>query len=124
MRFDIDREGRLIFIEVPIPRKQWPVNSQLEKPTTISIADIRWLDFRERISDPLLSTNTEQTTLYLQFNRNTPVQCYYLAESVLLQVDKNELLTAIWIDDITDDFAGRELSAFRRECRTDVVHSC
>ena len=31
-RLDFDREGRLIFIEVDLPRRQWPVDLQLTRP--------------------------------------------------------------------------------------------
>ncbi|MEA3297208.1 MAG: hypothetical protein U9R56_05030, partial [candidate division Zixibacteria bacterium] len=124
VRLDIDREGKLIFIEVSLPRRRWKINPLHNKPSAATMADIRWLDFRERIPEPILSTSTDRTTLNLQFSRNTPATCYYLAESVLLQADEDGLLTRIWIDDITDDLAGQAISAFRRESRSTFVHSC
>ena len=118
---DFDREGRLIFIEVAVPRRSWQVTPRLQKPSRAEIADIRWLDFRESIATPSLQTPADRSALRLRFSNRTPTQNYFLAESVILQVCENNLLGAIWVDDIVDDMAGREIASFRKNCRPSVV---
>ena len=117
LRLDIDKNGHLIFIEYNSPRRQWPVDDDFSVPQNLENADLRWTDFRERVKDPVITTNHRKTKICLRFNDTKPEFSFYLAESVFLQVDVNNQLVAIWIDDITDDIAGREIAAFRKEVR-------
>ena len=50
--FDFDRLGRLIFMEVRVPRRRWEVDTTLEVPAIVQPADIRWLNFRDTIDHP------------------------------------------------------------------------
>ncbi|MFH2047864.1 MAG: hypothetical protein ABIJ12_00300 [bacterium] len=117
LRLDIDKSGYLIFLEYKIPRRQWPVDDKFSLPKTIESADLRWIDFRERVGDPVVVTNKLRTKICFRFSDKPPKYSFYLAESVFLQMDKNDHLVAIWIDDITDDIAGKEIAAFRKKVR-------
>lgn len=117
LRLDIDKKGRIIFIEFNIPRRQWKVDENFVLPADLQPADIRWTDFRERINDPFVKTNKNKTGICLQFGNNNPVFSLYLADSVILQTDKSNHLAAIWVDDITDDIAGKEIAEFRKKVR-------
>jgi len=119
VRFDLDRNGRLIFIEVAVARRRWPVVPPLVAPPIVEPADIRWLDFRSEIPPPTLATNRKRTMLRLAFADRLPARAYYLAEDVVAQVDQHDRLAAIWIVDITDDLAGQEIGAFRKHFRAD-----
>ncbi|HEX2896690.1 MAG TPA: hypothetical protein VHP63_01390, partial [candidate division Zixibacteria bacterium] len=55
-RFDLDREGRIIFCEITSPKKDWQIVENLNPPTAIEAADIRWVDFRKTIEPPQLFT--------------------------------------------------------------------
>ncbi|MCK4460719.1 MAG: hypothetical protein KAW46_02890 [candidate division Zixibacteria bacterium] len=110
-----DRNARLIFIEVTLPRRGWKVDNELIMPSMAELADIRWLDFREAISEPQLTTNKTQTRLHLQFTHNSPWRSFHISDNVILQTDDNDHLAAIWIDDIEDDLAGQEIAAFRKQ---------
>ncbi len=117
VRLELDREGRLIFIEVDKPRRQWPVVDELESPNRAEIADIRWLDFRRQISEPDLHTNCQRTTLRIGFSDRPASDAYYLAQEVILEVDEHQRPTAIWVARIDDDLAGQEIGAWRKRCR-------
>ncbi len=110
-----DRNACLIFIEVTLPRRGWKVDDKLIMPSAADPADIRWLDFRETIREPRLTTNKTQTRLRLQFTHNSPSRSFHIADNVILQADNNDHLAAIWIDDIEDDLAGQEIAAFRKQ---------
>jgi hypothetical protein len=114
VRFDIDREGRLMLIEVDLPRRRWTVVPDLSIPTIAETADIRWLDFRERMVDPEILTDERRSIAMLRFVESSSWRWYKLTDSVLLQVDANSQLMAVIITSIDDDFAGRELAAFRK----------
>ncbi|MEW5797113.1 MAG: hypothetical protein AB1772_12250 [Candidatus Zixiibacteriota bacterium] len=115
VRFDIDKTGCLMLIEVSLPRRHWVVDPRFAPPTIAEPADIRWLDFRARFPEPRLVTNAKQTALHLQFSTGTSWRWYGLAEAVLLQVDQNHNLAGMLITGIEDDLAGRQIAAFRRE---------
>lgn len=119
VRLELDREGRLIFIEVDKPRRQWPTDENLEPPRRAEIADIRWLDFRQPIPDPDLRTNPRRTVLRISFSEQPGSNAYYLAQEVILETDEGRRPTAIWICRIEDDLAGQEIGAWRKRCRKD-----
>ena len=117
LRLDIDKSGHLIFLEYKIPRRQWKVDENFILPTDLQPADLRWTDFRERVNDPFVKTNKNKTGICLRFGKYSPEFSFYLADFVFLQTDKSNHLAAIWVDDITDDIAGREIAAFRKKVR-------
>ncbi len=117
VRFDIDRKGRLIFIEIDLPRRRWHVDTAVAKPRVVQPADIRWLDFRKRVGNPKVLTNKSRTELMLIFSDSPFTHNFHLADSVIAMVTGENQLAAIWVGDITDDLAGLGLAAFRRDMR-------
>jgi len=116
-RFDIDRCGHLLFFEVKAPRNHWRVTNNLTLPESIEPADIRWLGFRLSAESPKLQTNEEYSVLKLQLSDATPKFNYYLADSVIIQVDQSDNAVAIMITEIAEDSAGRKIAEFRRDLR-------
>jgi hypothetical protein len=114
VRFDIDKSGRLMLLEVSYPRRHWTVEDSLTAPTIAEPADIRWLDFRATISIPELVTNKRRTRLLLRFSPHSSWRWYALAEAVFVQVDHEHRLTSLMVTDIEDDLAGRRIAAFRK----------
>ena len=117
VRLECDRAGRLIFIEVRVPRRNWPVDENLEAPQVAEMADVRWLDFRSPIQQPVLSTPPDREGLLIRFSEQETARNYYLADTVMVQVDAANGLVGLWIGDISDDLAGREIGAYRKNCR-------
>jgi len=114
IRFDIDRDGRLMLIEIDLPRRRWPLDSNVSVPTIAEPADIRWLDFRTKMINPTIHTNKRRDTLLLRFAECVPWHWYQLTEAVFLQVDASSHLAAVLLTLIEDDFAGQNLAAFRK----------
>ncbi len=117
LSLELDRTGRLIFIEVSVPRRRWQIADDLVAPKVVEPADIRWLDFRENITSPRLLTNEQRSLLKLEFSALTDPLSYYLADSVTAQVDIEGQLGAVWVTEITDDLGGQEIGAFRKKLR-------
>ncbi len=117
VRFDLDSLGRLIFIEIMVPRARWPKAEDTRPPSVVEAADIRWLGFRESTRDPVITCAPDGSTVRLRFGDNPQLRNYYLAESVIAQVDNDDCVAAVWITDIVDDLAGRKIAAFRKSLR-------
>lgn len=115
VRFDIDRSGRLILIEVTCPRKNWQTDESLAPPAIAEPADIRWLDFRAAMPEPKLIGNRCRDRLLISFSAADSWRWFTVANGLLVQVDRDHRLLALIVTDIVDDFAGRELAAFRRQ---------
>ena len=121
MRLDIDREGRLIFIEVNLPRRRWQHLPGFQPPPAADMADIRFTDFRQSIQKPTLLASPDRSGLLIRFDRSSRSRCYRLADSVFAQVSDDDELLALWVMDIVDDFAGRQLAAFRKDVSADLA---
>lgn len=115
VRFDIDKDGRLIFIEISMPRRHWEQGAQVNSPILADPADIRWLDFRTRIAEPKLITNENQTSLLIDFMSPHSWQWFTLAERIFVMTDYEHRLAAVMVTDIEDDLAGAQISAFRAQ---------
>lgn len=122
VRLELDRFGRLIFIEVDSPRRNWIVDCTVTAPDVVESAAIRWIDFRADLPDPKIITNSLRTSMSLQFGANQPERFFYAADSVIIGVSADNRLVSIWIDAISDDLAGAEIAAFRRSTRS-IAHT-
>ena len=114
---DFDRTGRLIFAEVRLSRRNWPVSSQLHIPKIAEPADVRWLNFRDTIKEPTIATTPDKNILVVQFSNDKPTGNYYLADTVILQVNENKSPVALWVESIQDDLAGMAMASFRKKVR-------
>jgi len=114
VRFDLDTKARLMTLEVTLPRRQWPVDRVMTYPMRATPADIRWIDFRQMMTEPKLFTDQKRLNLMIRFSENKPAASHYLADKLFCQIDADQQLIAIWVTDIIDDLAGQELSAFRK----------
>jgi hypothetical protein len=114
-RFDLDKEGRLMFMELSVPKTQWKIIDKFMPPEVVEPADIHWLDFRKSIVEPELLTNKENSRLLVKLSDETPQFNYYLADSIILQVSRSTHACGIFVNEIIDDAGGRKIAAFRRE---------
>ncbi|UCD17412.1 MAG: hypothetical protein JSV44_00430 [Candidatus Zixiibacteriota bacterium] len=112
--FQLDRDGRLIFIEITLPRRRWKVKPHLVPPEIAEAADVRFPDFRERFPNPSVFCDEIRQLLLIRFGRGPSAHNYYLAENLIAQTTEENRLVAIWVSDITNDLAGRKIARWRR----------
>ena len=117
LRFDLDKDGRLLFIEVAMPRRHWETVQGLTWPVTDTFADIRWPDFRARMKEPHFRTNRRRNLLKIDFGTTGSPKRFLLADNVAIDIAQDNTLAAVWIDDIEDDLAGRNIAGFRKYAR-------
>ncbi len=114
-RFDLDRQGRLLFFELACPKRRWQVVEEIAMPEVVEPADIRWLNFRKRIEDPKVFTDKNYSKIIIKLSDEAPVNSYYLSHSIILQVSKNSKASRILINEVIDDTAGKKIAEFRRQ---------
>jgi len=114
VRFDLDKKGKLMLIEVDCPKRQWQVSEDVKIPGISEPAEVQWLGFRAGIPNPEILTNEERTSLLLRFNHGSQWRWYTAADSLFFQVDSQNRLIAVFIADIIDDIAGQRIAAFRK----------
>ena len=112
--FHLDRAGRLIFIEVDIPRRRWDIKENFIPPEIAKPAEVRFLDFRKMLVEPKVFCDNNRDNLLILFDNQPAEQNIYLAENLIAQMTSSGFLTAIWAFDFTDDMAGREIASWRR----------
>jgi hypothetical protein len=115
VQLDIDQAGRLVFISVSIPRRQWPVNGDLTAPEPEYHADIRLLNFREHLQGTRLETDPKRSLLKIIYpGDHKSASVYALAEHVSCEISEEGRLVALWISKIEDDRAARQMAAWRK----------
>jgi hypothetical protein len=120
LSLQIDRDGRLIFIEISLPRRRWQAMKTLVPPDTAATGSLRFLDFRRKLSEPSILSDFRRQNVMIRFGPGPAVHNYYLAQNIIAQVDRHDNLAAIWATDITDDIAGQELAAWKKIVRSAV----
>ena len=116
-RLECDQKGRLIFIEVTIPRRRWREKIDFAPPTPTGpeeTADIRFLDFRTTLPELQIYCDKSRKQVCLRFLDKTS-RSVRMGENLVIDIGKDHTLAAIWISDIVDDMAGREIAAFRHK---------
>jgi hypothetical protein len=119
----VDRDGRLIFVEVTLPKRRWHVRRDFIPPEEILKADIRFIDFRAKLRNPQISCNSSRNRLFISFSRKPSVHSYYLATNLIAQVTADNHLAGLWAFDIIDDMAGRRIASWRRAIRRKTTSS-
>jgi hypothetical protein len=112
-RLDIDTTGRLLFAEISRSRRLWEVIPDLKAPAGAPYADVRWLDFREQFVEPRILTNQKRDVVCIQFADRPDAKALRLADSVILESDADNVAVRLWVTEIVDDLAGRNIAALR-----------
>jgi hypothetical protein len=117
VRLDIDRDGRLMFIEVAAARSTWTVTDEIDFPVWAESADVRFLGFRTTIPEPQILTDRSKLRLLLRFSPALVARIVSPADGVVLSVDHHGSVVSILVFDVVDDLAGREIARFREMLR-------
>jgi hypothetical protein len=117
LQIDIDRVGRLLFMHVLVPRRQWRVDRNLRAPADAAEADIRFLDFRSKLPEAGLSCNPDRSLLRIRFQSIRKVTSYRPADHLIVDMAPDNTVAAIWVTAIDDDRAARGMAAWRVQVR-------
>ncbi len=117
VRLDLDRHGRLLFVEVSKPRTEWPAQKNMPKHGKLTSAEVKWLDFRTEINDPEIITNKDASEICLVFADKRDKKTIQLADSVVISISAENCLNRIWVSDIEDDNGGHKMAKYRKLCR-------
>jgi hypothetical protein len=121
--FDIDNKGRLLFLKVLIPRRNWVIHKSLKAPTAAGSADIRFLGFRNSLPNIILETSRQKSWLRLVFERCDKMSAYAAAENLIFEITPNKELAAVWITNIEDDRGARGMAAWRKKLKEEHSQS-
>ncbi|MDF1545432.1 MAG: hypothetical protein P1R58_10050 [bacterium] len=117
VRYDINRRGHLLFVEVSIPRRRWEVDPTFTEPVGSDQARVVFLDFRQPIRQPKIKTNQTRESIRLEYSSDTGTHTFQLAANLFLAVNNSGHLVAVTMTSLVDDIAGQELTSFRRQNR-------
>jgi len=112
-----DNSGRLIFIQIHLPRAQWKVCDHLELPAAPVSADIRLLEFRGNIPPSIIERSPDGKVVRIGFGDPPKALSYQIAESLVFDVTPDARLAAIWVGQIQDDRAAEKMAVWRKELR-------
>lgn len=115
--FDIDREGRLLFIKVSTPRRFWKIKDKMDLPAPLESADLRFLTFRASVGGAGIFYSPAQSTVFLRLNQDKIANTYMVTDNIIAGVSPNNFLAALWVSDITEDRAAQNMAQWRKELR-------
>lgn len=110
----LDRDGRLLFVEISLPRRRWEVIDNFVPPERAGSTRARFINFRQIMNEPAIFCDYNRENILIIFGQRPASQNVYLAENIIGQISTDGYLTALWATDFTDDIAGRAISAWRR----------
>jgi hypothetical protein len=114
---DVDRTGRLVFIQVLVPRRGWRIWPNLRTPAEPIGADIRFRGFRESLPKAVILTNTDHSVVHIRFaSVRNPVR-YRIADQIIFDLTSRNTLAGIWITAIEDDRAARSMAFWRKNIK-------
>ncbi|MFH1700982.1 MAG: hypothetical protein ABIE07_10375 [Candidatus Zixiibacteriota bacterium] len=114
---DIDHEGRLVFLQIKTPRRQWKVNKSLKPSPPIELADVRFISFREKTQCLDIETDQNHSQVRLTFSAKKIKRSFRAADNLIFDLSEDNFLVAIWIISITDDRAAKLMSEWRKAMR-------
>lgn len=112
-----DNKGRLVFLQLLLPRTSWKVDPKLTRPEPGLTADIRLLDFRERLPEVEIESTADKSVVHIAFSGSAGTTAYHLTESVICEVTSDARLAAVWITGIEDDRAASRMAAWRKRMK-------
>jgi hypothetical protein len=119
---DIDRSGRLLFIQIRIPRHQWHTRKSLRPPAAYTTADVRFLNFRDTLPPVLIETNARTSILRLTFAAEKSSAAFAIADNLLIETTAAQTLKSIWILSLDDDRAAQGMAAWRKAVGKEMKH--
>jgi hypothetical protein len=111
--FDIDRTGRLLFIQVHVPRHGWLTRDDLVPPVTKEAAELHLRGFREKLPAARLETPPDRSWLRIVFADDSTARPCIIAENLICEILDRRSLAAVWVMSIEDDRAARGMAAWR-----------
>jgi len=111
--FDVDRTGRLLFIQVHVPRHGWITRDNLVPPATKEAAEMHLRGFREKLPAARLETPPDRSWLRIVFADDSATRPCIIAENLICEILDRRSLAAVWIMSIEDDRAARGMAAWR-----------
>ena len=121
VNLDIDREGRLLFIHVKTPQRRWTISQQIEIPSTIETADLRFISFRANHSRARISATPDFSTMMISFAESDQARFYRITDNMIAGIAGNECLSALWLLDCVEDRGAREMAAWRKRLKADAA---
>jgi len=114
---DVDRTGRLIFIQVLAPRRGWRIRPDIKAPAGSVEADIRFRDFRERLPRTAILTDPDRSLVHIRFESIRNPDHYRVADHMVFDLTSRNTLSGIWITAVEDDRAARGMASWRKSIK-------
>jgi len=111
---DLDRRGRLLGIEIFLPRKEWIVKSDLMISNDCPPRQISILEHRLEVEPLGIFTTHNRNICRLAFTEEKISYKYRVAQNVIFEVNVLDELSAIWMLNLEDDFGFKKEMDFRK----------
>lgn len=121
--FDIDNKGRLLFMKVLVPRRNWTIVKSIRPPEAADPADVRFLEFRNALPEINLETSRKRSWLRMVFEPCDKRSPFAVADNLIFEITPEMTLAAIWITAIDDDRGARGMAAWRKKLKEDNSQS-
>jgi len=111
---DLDRRGKILGIEIYVPREEWIVDRELVPPAKCEMRQIQVLEHRVEVEPKGFYTNEAKNLACIRFTSEKISYFYKVAQNLLFEVNVLEELSAVWILNLEEDYGFKKEMKYRK----------
>lgn len=115
--FDLTRDGKLLNIDVWLPRNVWETEKAIHPPEDTDLEMVRFASTDAEVDAPHFLTNEARSLLYLQFSRQRVARFLAPAKPLIFELNSQNDLVGLWILEIEDDINFQKEGLWRQSVR-------
>ena len=115
--FDLTKDGKLLNIDVWIPRKNWTVDKAIHPPEEIEKASVVFVSKKVQTEPIAYVTDPKKTLLCIRFASERVSRFITPATSLIFELNAKDQLIGLWITQIEEDINFQKESEWRRSIK-------
>lgn len=115
--FDLTKDGKLLNIDVWLPRGKWTVEKTIHPPEHFDKENVKILDSRLKTEPIAYITDAKKTLLYIRFAAERIARFVSPVNSLIFELNAKSQLVGLWITQIEEDINFQKESEWRRSIK-------
>jgi hypothetical protein len=114
---DLTKDGKLLNIDIWIPRNDWTIDKNIHPPEEFSKESIIFPESKVRAEAIGYMTNAARNLLYVRFSSERIARFVSPGSSLIFELNAKNQLVGFWITQIEEDINFQKESEWRRSIK-------